>query len=92
MADSVGQVVGVDGDDHRRRNPADVRDVSGSELAVAEVFEGVVGALPIRPGIDFSAGIDARFRERVQQSLELGAGCPGEPEVSDIGPSRVDRR
>ena len=85
VADPAGQVVGVDGDDHRRRNTAGIRNVPGPQLSVAEIFEGVVGALSVGPAVDFTAGIDPEFCQRVEQGLEFGAGGPGEPEVPDIG-------
>ena len=84
--DPVGEVVGVDGDDHRRRDTAGVRNVPGPQLPVAEIFQGVMAALPIGPAVDFSGGIDPGFRQRVEQRLEFRAGGPGEPEVPDIGP------
>ena len=86
VPDPVDQVVGVDGDDHRRRNPPGVRNVPGPQLPVAQILQGIVAALPIGPAVDFSGRIDPGFRQRIQQGLEFRAGGPGEPEVPDIRP------
>ena len=58
VPDPIDQIVGVDGDDHGGRDAAGIRSVSGAQLPVAEIFEGVVAALPVGPPVHRTGWVD----------------------------------
>ncbi len=54
----------------------DFLHVPGAQLSVAEIFECIVGALPVCPSVDFAVLIDPRFASGSSKVLRFSPALP----------------